>query len=84
MRIIGVIVPRLSSYFISHVLAGMEHIASAEGYNLIISRSLETLKKEIANAQTLFNSRVDGLLVSLSCETGNIDHFELLSEKRYR
>ncbi|MEO8171509.1 MAG: LacI family DNA-binding transcriptional regulator [Sediminibacterium sp.] len=73
---IGVIVPRLSSYFMSNVIAGMEHVANTEGYNLIISQSLETLKKEIANADTMFNSRVDGLLVSLSFETENIDHFE--------
>jgi LacI family transcriptional regulator len=73
---IGVIVPRLSSYFMSNVIAGMEHIATAEGYNLIISQSLETLGKEMANADTMFNSRVDGLLVSLSYETENIDHFE--------
>ncbi|MDB5211418.1 MAG: LacI family transcriptional regulator [Sediminibacterium sp.] len=73
---IGVIVPRLSSYFMSNVIAGMEHIASMEGYNLIISQSLETLKKEMTNADTMFNSRVDGLLVSLSYETENIDHFE--------
>jgi LacI family transcriptional regulator len=73
---IGVIVPRLSSYFMSNVIAGMEHVASTEGYNLIISQSLETLKKEMANADTMFNSRVDGLLVSLSVETQNIDHFE--------
>jgi LacI family transcriptional regulator len=73
---IGVIVPRLSSYFMSNVIAGMEHVASTEGYNLIISQSLETLKKEMANADTMFNSRVDGLLVSLSFETENIDHFE--------
>ncbi|MES2373762.1 MAG: LacI family DNA-binding transcriptional regulator [Bacteroidota bacterium] len=73
---IGVIVPRLSSYFMSNVIAGMEHVASTEGYNLIISQSLETLKKEMANADTMFNSRVDGLLVSLSFETQNIDHFE--------
>lgn len=73
---IGVIVPRLSSYFMSNVIAGMENIASTEGYNLIISQSLETLKKEMTNAETMFNSRVDGLLVSLSYETENIDHFE--------
>ena len=75
-KTIGVIVPRLSSYFMSTVIDGMEHIASAEGYNLIISQSLETLKKEMANAYTMFNSRVDGLLVSLSSETDNIDHFD--------
>ncbi|MES2332367.1 MAG: LacI family DNA-binding transcriptional regulator [Bacteroidota bacterium] len=73
---IGVIVPRLSSYFMSNVLAGMEHIATTEGYNLIITQSLETLKKEMANVDTLFNNHVDGLLASLSFETENIDHFE--------
>lgn len=73
---IGVIVPRLSSYFMSNVLAGMEHIANTEGYNLIISQSLETLKKEKANVDTMFSNRVDGLLVSLSGETKNLDHFE--------
>ncbi len=73
---IGVIVPRLSSYFMSNVIAGMEHIASNEGYNMIISQSLETLKKEKTNADTMFANRVDGLLVSLSVETENLDHFE--------
>jgi len=78
---LGVIVPRLSSYFMSHVIAGMEHIATAEGYNLIISQSSETLTKEVANADTMFNSRVDGLMVSLSYETRNIDHFEPFIKK---
>ncbi|ALJ01088.1 LacI family DNA-binding transcriptional regulator [Rufibacter tibetensis] len=72
---IGVIVPRLNSPFMSSVLAGMEKVANDAGYNLIISQSLETLQKEVANAKTMFDSRVDGLLVSLSYETENIDHF---------
>jgi LacI family transcriptional regulator len=73
---IGVIVPRLSSYFMSNVIAGMEQVATAEGYNLIISQSSESVRKEMANVTTMFNSRVDGLLVSLSYETENITHFE--------
>jgi LacI family transcriptional regulator len=73
---IGVIVPRLSSYFMSNVIAGMEQVATAEGYNLIISQSSESVRKEMTNVTTMFNSRVDGLLVSLSYETENIEHFE--------
>ena len=73
---IGVIVPRLNSNFMSSVLAGMEKVATASGYNLIISQSLETAKKEAANALTMFNSRVDGLLVSLAYDSENIDHFK--------
>ncbi len=73
---IGVIVPRLSSYFMSTVIAGMEQVATAEGYNLIISQSSESMAKEKNNVTTMFNSRVDGLLVSLTYETDNIAHFE--------
>ncbi|CAN5733836.1 LacI family DNA-binding transcriptional regulator [soil metagenome] len=73
---IGVIVPRLNSHFVSSVLAGMESIANKEGYNLIISQSLENAAKEIANAHTMFNKRVDGLLVSLAFDSQNIEHFQ--------
>ena len=78
---LGVIVPRLNSYFVSSVLAGMEDVASKEGYNLIISHSLESSEKEIANAATLFNKRVDGLLVSLAYDTENIDHLKPFFKK---
>jgi len=78
---IGVIVPRLNSYFMSTIIAGMERVANNAGYNLIISQSMESLKKEIANVNTLFNSRVDGLLASLGYETEDIAHFESLINK---
>lgn len=73
---IGVILQRLNSYFMSTVIDGMEKVATEAGYNLIISQSLESMKKEIANVKTLFNSRVDGLLVSLANDTDSTSHFE--------
>ncbi|EHQ27470.1 LacI family transcriptional regulator [Mucilaginibacter gracilis] len=73
---IGVIVPRLNSSFMSDVIAGIEKVANNSNFNLIISQSLETMKKENNNIQTMFNNRVDGLLVSLAYDTTNIDHFE--------
>ena len=78
---IGVIVPRLNSYFMSTVIAGMEKVANQAGYNLIISQSMESLAKEVVNVKTLYNSRVDGLLVSLAYATDDISHFEDLLEK---
>lgn len=78
---IGVIVPRLNSYFVSSAIAGMEKIANENGYNLIISQSLESVKKEIANTITMFNSRVDGLLVSLAYDTENMEHFNVFFDK---
>jgi LacI family transcriptional regulator len=79
---IGVIVPRLNSYFMSAVIAGMEKIANDAGYNLVISQSLESVKKEIMNVRTMFNSRVDGLLVSAAYDTEDISHFEIFLNKK--
>jgi len=78
---IGVMVPRLNSSFMSTVIAGIENVANAEGYNLIITQSSESFEKEIAGAKTMFNNRVDGLLVSLANESENLDHFEMFSKK---
>ena len=75
-NVIGVIVPRLNSSFMSDVIAGMELVANEANFNLIISQSLESNKKEISNAQTMFNNRVDGLMVSLAYDTKNIEHFK--------
>ena len=73
---IGVIVPRLNSYFMSTVIAGIESVANREGYNLIISQSSESFDKELGSAKTMFNNRVDGLLVSLAYDTEDLHHFE--------
>lgn len=75
-NVIGVIVPRLNSNFMSDVIAGIEKVVNNSGYNLFISQSLETMEKEVSNAKAMFNKRVDGLLVSLAYNTDNIDHFE--------
>lgn len=79
---IGVIVPRLNSSFMSSVIAGIENVANKEDYNLIISQSSEDAKKEIVSAKTMFNSRVDGLLVSLAYNTENLDHFSIFHKKK--
>jgi LacI family transcriptional regulator len=78
---IGVIVPRLNSYFMSTIIAGMESVANSNGYNLIISQSSESVNKEVANAKTLFNNRVDGLLVSLAYDTEDMSHFDPFFKK---
>lgn len=78
---IGVIVPRLNSYFMSTVIAGIESVANNEGYTLIISQSSESAGKEVDSAKTMFNNRVDGLLVSLAYETDDLSHFDQFIKK---
>ncbi|MBP7506633.1 MAG: LacI family DNA-binding transcriptional regulator [Prolixibacteraceae bacterium] len=79
---LGVIVPRLDSNFMSSTLAGIEKIANESGYNLIISQSFESAKKEIANTLTMYNSRVDGLIVSLAADTNDFNHFKRFLDKK--
>src|SRR6185295_11424240 len=81
-KTIGVIVPRLNSYFVSTVIAGMEKVANQAGYNLIISQSLESVKKESAAVSTLFDSRVDGVMISLASDAKNTDHFNTFFRKQ--
>jgi LacI family transcriptional regulator len=78
---IGVIVPKLNSYFMATVIAGMENVTNQFGYGLIISQSLESVKHEVSCVDTLYNSRVDGLLVSLAFDSKSMDHFNILLKK---
>lgn len=78
---IGVIIPRLDSYFMSTVISGMEKVANQRGYNLIICQSQESARKEMGGASTMFNSRVDGLMVSLAYDTTDLKHFDIFLKK---
>ncbi len=80
-RTLGVVIPRIDSHFMSTVLSGMVKVANNAGYQLLISQSEESAAREEANIQALFNSRVDGLLVSLSFETKNQDAFKNIFRK---
>jgi LacI family transcriptional regulator, galactose operon repressor len=79
---IGVIVPELIHFFFSTVISGIENVAYARGYNVILCQSDENYDREVTDTRALWNSRVDGMLVSLSRQTIKFDHFqELLDEE---
>lgn len=73
---IGVIIPEIVHFFFSTVISGIEDVAYSAGYNVILTQSIESLQREMLNMKTLFNSRVDGMLISLSRETASFDHIE--------
>jgi len=78
---IGVVVPEIVHFFFSTVISGIEDIAQSRGYNVIITQSNESIEREMMNIQTLFNNRVDGVLVSLSKESYDHSHFEAMMQK---
>ena len=78
---IGVIIPEIAHFFFSTVVSGIEDIAYDKGYNVIITQSNESYDREVIDSQALFNSRVDGILVSVARNTQNYDHFTRLIQR---
>ncbi|WP_430907548.1 LacI family DNA-binding transcriptional regulator [Maribacter sp. 2-571] len=77
---IGVIVPRISRYFFSSTIAGIDEAAFAAGYNVIICQSLEELEREQGIISNLMANQVDGVLISVSMETKNGRHLKQLRD----
>ncbi|AGA79084.1 LacI family DNA-binding transcriptional regulator [Echinicola vietnamensis] len=80
---IGVIIPEVVHFFFSTVISGIEEVAYANGYNVILLQTNENIAREIAAVDTIISNQVDGLLVSFSKETANFDHFKKLMDYHY-
>lgn len=78
---IGIVVCNIDNHFFSQAINGMESVAGAAGYNVVITQSHESYEREVANVRNLSSRSIDGLIVSLSAETENVDHFVRLHEK---
>jgi LacI family transcriptional regulator len=73
---IGIIIPEIVHFFFSTVISGIDDVAKQAGYNVILAQSNESYQREVSDIKVLFNSRVDGMLISVSRETTNFDHIE--------
>lgn len=78
---IGAIVPRINRHYFSEAIGGIEETAFKAGYNVIICQSLEKLNREMKHVQSLFASRIDGLIMSISMETQNCQHLARFIDK---
>lgn len=78
---IGVVVSEIANTFFSQVINGIESIAYANGYNVIITQSKESVEKEQMILEYLTSRSVDGLIISVSAETKDFDNLKQLHEK---
>jgi LacI family transcriptional regulator len=74
-NIIGVIIPMADRNFFGSIVRGIEEIANKANYQVMICQTYEDPDKEAAAVEALLNSRVDGIIASLSKKTINFDHF---------
>lgn len=77
---IGVIIPELNHHFFSSVLDGIEQAANEAGYQILICQTGEDVDKEIQAVHTLIGSRVAGMLVGMSKQTVELNHFKEVVE----
>jgi LacI family transcriptional regulator len=80
-RSIGVMVSEIANSFFSLAINGMESIAYARGYNVIITQTHESYDREVTNLQYLASRSMDGLLISLSAETKDTGHIKDIHDK---
>lgn len=80
-NLVGVIVPRTNSNFFSSVLENMEEVLDKNGYQIIITQSNESYKKECKSIDALLFSQVDGIIASMANETVNLDYYTKIKSK---
>ncbi|UII34642.1 LacI family transcriptional regulator [Fulvivirga ulvae] len=78
---IGIIVPDVEVHFFSSIVSGIQEVASEVNYNVLFCQSNENYQTELNNLKTLIASRVDGLLISLSRETEDMEHLLRVQRK---
>ncbi len=78
---IGVVVAEIANTFFSQVINGIESIAYANGYNVIITQSKESVEKEQMILEYLTSRSIDGLIISVAAETKDFGNLKQLHEK---
>jgi len=80
-NIIGVIVPNITHYFTDTMLKGILFEASQQGYKVIISESNNNVLKQAEMLKTMLQFNVDGILISISKMTRNVDSILSILDK---
>lgn len=73
-NIIGVMVPEFVHAYFPNVILGIQEVANAEDYKVMIMQSAESLEIEKHNLQAMMSSRVEGLILAITRETNDYGH----------
>jgi len=75
---IGVVVPEFINPFFPEVIIGIQDVLLKAGYQVLIMQSNESSVNELENIKSLENNMADGIILSISQETRNIDYLRKL------
>lgn len=80
---IGVVVPEFINSFFPEVIIGIQEVFIKIGYQVLIMQSNESYDTEMENVKAMENNMVDGLILSLSLETKNVDYYKELIKRGF-
>jgi LacI family transcriptional regulator len=75
-KIIGMIIPEITMFFFPSVIRGIEEECKAHGFQLLVLQSSDDLETEKRNVRICGDQSVDGLLMSLSNQTTDLEHLQ--------
>lgn len=81
LRLIGIIIPDIVTHFYSSIISGINDIARANGYSIIITSTYEQYELEKQCLEDLVNIRAEGIIACLSQETEDYSHFKALYDQ---
>jgi len=78
---IGVIVPSLHVSFFSSVVHGIEKVMNANGYAILLYQTNESETQQAKGIETFLQSRVDGIIASISLDTKDDSSFQEIMKR---
>ena len=81
-NVIGVLVPSVRVSFFSSVVSGIEQVMNANGYSILLYQSNETFKQEVKGIETFLQSRVDGIIASITTETTDYSAYQEILKRK--
>lgn len=79
-NIIGLIIPEAYMFFFPSVIKGISDVIQEYGYRLLVLQSGEKLEREIENVRICYENGVDGLLMTLTNKTVELNHLDEFKE----
>jgi DNA-binding LacI/PurR family transcriptional regulator len=80
---VGVVVPEFINAFFPEVIIGIQDVLIKKNYQILIMQSNECPETELSNVKTLEDNMVDGLIISLSRESKNMEYYQGLIRQGY-
>ena len=79
-NMLGVVIPKIAHFFFGSLIESIYNAAFDKNYETILTVSQENAEREKKHIQTLVSMRVDGMIISVSQETKDVEIFKWIKK----